>query len=117
MIESMKYATLSALERPTTPTEDTTGGKEDEQHRHDVLIADALTHQRELVVKAQRAVLAARRQQRDKKDDYNRDGIKAHRDLEHILKDKSQPQVKERNSRIGSNAAGLAFFCIVIFPS
>mgnify|MGYP004418764907 CR=1 FL=1 len=86
-----------------------TGGKEDEQHRHDVLIADALSHQRELVVKAQRAVLAARRQQRDKKDDYNRDGIKAHRDLEHILKDKSQPQVKEQELKDRQQRCGIGF--------
>ena len=73
-----------------------TGGKEDEQHRHDVLIAHTIAHQRELFVERQRAVLAAGYEQRDEKDDDDGDGIKSHRDFEHILKDKAEAQIQDK---------------------
>ena len=75
-----------------------TGGEEDEQHRDDVLIADAFAHQHELFIERQRAVLAAGHEQRDEEDDDDRNGIKTHRDLQHILKNKAEAQVQEQEN-------------------
>ena len=55
-----------------------------------------MAHQRELFVERQRAVLAAGYEQRDEEDDDNGDGIKSHRDLEHILKNKAEAQIQDK---------------------
>ena len=52
-----------------------------------------MAHQRELFVERQRTVLAAGHKQRNEEDDDDGDGIKSHRDFEHILKDKAEAQI------------------------
>ena len=56
MIDSRKYATLSAL-FAADDADKYSGGHEYEYHGDDVLVADALAHKLKLFVKAQGAVL------------------------------------------------------------
>ena len=55
-----------------------------------------MAHQRELFVERQRTVLAAGHKQRDEKDDDDGDGIKSHRDFEHVLKEQAEAQIQDK---------------------
>ena len=86
------------------------GSEEDEQHRDDVFVADALAHQHELFVKGQGAVLAAGHEQCDEEDDNDGNGIKAHRDLEHVLKDQTETQIQNQKNEDRQQRCGVGFF-------
>ena len=70
--------------------------QEDEDHGDDVLIADALSHQLQLFIKAHTAVLQARYQQRHQEGHDDGDLIEAHFDFQHILQNNAQHQIQHQ---------------------
>ena len=77
------------------------GLHEDQDHRQDVLVADALSHERELLIKGEGAVLQAGDEQRREKHDHDRDIVKPHRDLEHIFKQNAEPEIEHQEHADG----------------
>ncbi len=87
-----------------------TGCQEDQDHRHDVLIAHALTHNGKLFVKLERPVLQARNEQRDQEHDHNGNGVKSHRDLHHVLKHDAKTEIQHQKYQNRQQR-----FCICLF--
>ena len=90
--DNMKYATLSALLLPTTPT----NAPAVKKIRSIVIIflsSKPLRHDFQLSVKTYLAVLQACHQNRCKKCDYDRNIIESHRNLHYIFKCDSKPQI------------------------
>ena len=89
-----------------------TGGQKDQDHRHNILIADALCHDLQLVVKRQRPVLQAGDEDRGQKrhDDWN--VVKAHFNFQAVFKQAAQPQIQNKEHPDGQQGNGARGFLL-----
>ena len=89
------------------------GRHKDKNHGDDILIPDALTHQRQLCIKGKRTVLQAGHQQGNQKRHHNGDIIKAHVDMKTVLKQQAEPEVDDQEYPDRQQGKGIAFFHFV----
>ena len=89
-----------------------TGGQEDQQHGDDVLIAHALAHDRQLLVKAETLILQTGNQNRRQKRNDDRHFIKAHLDFQSVLKSQAQAQINGKKHTNGQQCNGIPLFHI-----
>ena len=73
-----------------------TGGHEDQDHGHDVLVAYAFCHQLQLAVKLDGAVLQTGHQDGGKEGHHDGDLIEAHLDFQYILEKNAQAQIQDQ---------------------
>ena len=84
-----------------------TGGQKDQDHGDDVFIADALSHQHQLFIKAHTAILQAGDQQSHQKSNDDGDLIKAHLDFQHVFQNDAQHEVQHQKDGDGQQSDGL----------
>ena len=84
-----------------------TGDQKDQDHSDDVLVADALTHQHQLFIKAYAAVLQAGDQQSHQKSNDDGDLIETHLDFQHIFQNDAQHQVQHQKDGDRQQSDGL----------
>ena len=97
---------------PTNDADENAGLQKDQNHGHDVLITDALTHKSKLVFKGERTILKTGNQKRSEKNDHDRDVIKSHRDFQYIFKQNTETEIQhdEHGDRQKCDRIGFDFF-------
>ena len=73
-----------------------TGCQKDQDHRHDILVADALCHDLQLVVERQRPVLQAGDEDRGQERHNDRNVVKAHLNFQTVFKQTAQTQIQDK---------------------
>ncbi len=91
-------------------TDENTCLHEDEDHRHDVPVADSLAHDTEFFIKRKRPVLQTGGQQRNQENDHDRDVIETHRDFQNVLKQDTQTEIQNQKDTDGKKRSGVSFF-------
>ena len=84
-----------------------TGDQKDQDHGDNVLVADALSHQHQLFIKAHTAILQACHQQSHQKSNDDGDLIEAHLDFQHIFQNDAQHQVQHQKDGDRQQSDGL----------
>ena len=86
------------------------GCHEDENHGDDRLIANAAAHDGQLVIEVEFAILETCHQKRHKEDYDDGNAVKAHLDLQDVLEENSQAQVKHKEYPDRSKRPKVTFF-------
>ena len=87
-----------------------TGGEENQQHGDDVLIANPLSHNGELIIETELPVLQAGHQNGRQKSNDNGNAVKAHGNFHAVFEQKPQPQVQNQKYPNGQQCNRISFF-------
>ena len=86
------------------------GCHEDENHGDNRLVANAAPHNGQLVIEAELAILEACHQKRHQEDYDDGNAVEAHLNLQDVLEENSQAQVKHKEHSDRSKRPKVTFF-------